>query len=117
MQIYIESILKSGDSAENWGFHTLSRLTGTAKTILPVLFMILLLYALPREAQQQTESREQGQIFDRWDPTDEGMKTGPAIGETIPEFEAEDQNGKLISFQNIIGPKGAVILFHRSADW
>ena len=65
----------------------------------------------------QTGAQQQDQIFDRWDSTDEGMKTGPAVGEIIPEFAAEDQNGKLISFGDIKGPKGAVILFHRSADW
>jgi len=95
----------------------LNRSIATAKTIQPVLLLLLLLSTLPAEAQQQTESRKQNQTFDRWDPTDEGMKTGPAIGETIPEFEAMDQNGNSIRFQDIAGPKGAMILFHRSADW
>ena len=65
----------------------------------------------------QTAAQQQDQIFDKWDPTDDGMQTGPAVGETIPEFEAEDQNGKLISFEDIKGSNGAIILFHRSADW
>lgn len=65
----------------------------------------------------QAAAQQQNQIFDKWDPTDDGMKTGPAVGEVIPEFSAEDQNGKPISFEDIKGPNGAVILFHRSADW
>jgi hypothetical protein len=78
-----------------------------------LLFLLIALFiALPAEAQQQKL-----QTFERWDPTDSGVKTGPAVGERIPEFAAPDQNGKLTRFQDVKGPKGAVILFHRSADW
>ena len=80
--------------------------------IFLVFLSIALFVALPAEAQQQKQ-----QTFDRWDPTDSGMKTGPAVGERIPEFAAPDQNGKLTRFQDVTGSKGAVILFHRSADW
>jgi hypothetical protein len=48
---------------------------------------------------------------------DEGMVTGPKIGEHIPDFTALDQNGALLGFDDIKGPNGAMILFHRSADW
>ena len=48
---------------------------------------------------------------------DEGMVTGPKIGERIPDFGALDQNGTLIAFDDIKGPNGAMVLFHRSADW
>ena len=48
---------------------------------------------------------------------DEGMVTGPEIGERIPDFTALDQNGSLLDFDDIKGPNGAMILFHRSADW
>ncbi len=48
---------------------------------------------------------------------DEGMVTGPKIGERIPDFTALDQSGALLSFDDIKGPNGAMILFHRSADW
>ncbi len=48
---------------------------------------------------------------------DEGMVTGPKIGERIPDFAALDQNGALLGFDDIKGPNGAMILFHRSADW
>jgi len=43
--------------------------------------------------------------------------TGPAIGEKIPPFRVQDQFGKMQDFNSIRGPKGAVILFNRSADW
>ena len=45
------------------------------------------------------------------------IKTGPAIGDPIPLFQAMDQHGKTQDFQSIRGPKGALILFFRSADW
>ena len=46
-----------------------------------------------------------------------GDGTGPAIGETIPDFEAVDQHGKRRSFADLAGPNGLLLLFHRSADW
>lgn len=45
------------------------------------------------------------------------VKTGPAIGETIPAFELTDHTGKTQTFESLRGPKGLVLLFHRSADW
>ena len=95
----------------------MNRLIAPAKSVLPVFLLLLLLIALPIEAQQRTGTGQPEQSFDTWDPTDEGMKTGPAIGENIPNFEATDQNGKLTNFKDIVGPNGALILFHRSADW
>jgi len=117
VECVLASIQKSYDSAKKGRFHTLGRLAGPAKRIRSVFFIIFLLFAFSTDAQLQTKSGKRGQAFDRWDTKDEGMKTGPAVGETIPKFETEDQNGKLTSFQDIAGPKGAVILFHRSADW
>jgi len=43
--------------------------------------------------------------------------TGPAVGEKIPSFRALDQNRRWQDFNSIRGPKGAVIMFNRSADW
>ena len=42
---------------------------------------------------------------------------GPPIGSRMPDFTLRDQNGKPHSLQSLLGPKGAVILFFRSADW
>lgn len=72
---------------------------------------LLVMWILAGVASSQEE------IFDRADPIDGNMKTGVAIGETIPPFEAVDQNGKAWNFDSIKGPNGAVILFYRSADW
>ena len=43
--------------------------------------------------------------------------TGLAVGKKIPVFRATDQSGKIQDFNSIRGPKGAVIMFSRSADW
>ena len=46
-----------------------------------------------------------------------GMVSGPEIGERIPDFSAYDQNGNLVSLADVMGPNGAMVVFHRSADW
>lgn len=45
------------------------------------------------------------------------MKSGPDVGSPMPAFEARDQNGKIHTLQSLLGPKGAVLVFFRSADW
>jgi hypothetical protein len=44
-------------------------------------------------------------------------KLGPQVGERIPDFSLPDQNGKKQTLQSIMGPKGAMLVFIRSADW
>jgi hypothetical protein len=44
-------------------------------------------------------------------------KLGPQVGERVPEFSLPDQNGKPQTLQSIMGPKGAMLVFIRSADW
>jgi hypothetical protein len=42
---------------------------------------------------------------------------GPAIGSRIPDFTAQDQNGQTHTLASLLGPKGAIVVFYRSADW
>ena len=42
---------------------------------------------------------------------------GPRVGRRIPDFTLTDQNGETWTNETIIGPKGAVLVFFRSADW
>ncbi len=42
---------------------------------------------------------------------------GPQIGEPVPDFSLPDQNGDVQTLDDILGPGGALLLFHRSADW
>ena len=44
-------------------------------------------------------------------------KLGPQIGQRVPDFSLKDQNGKTQTVSSIMGPKGAVLVFIRSADW
>ena len=45
------------------------------------------------------------------------IKTGPNVGQQVPAFSAQDQEGRNQSFKSIMGPKGAMLVFFRSADW
>jgi hypothetical protein len=42
---------------------------------------------------------------------------GPKVGEALPEFSLRDQGSHIQSLKSLLGPKGAVIVFFRSADW
>ena len=44
-------------------------------------------------------------------------KLGPQVGERVPDFGLPDQNGKTQTLQSIMGSKGAMLVFVRSADW
>lgn len=44
-------------------------------------------------------------------------KVGPQIGQRVPDFSLSDQTGKAWTLQSIMGPKGAMLVFYRSADW
>ncbi len=44
-------------------------------------------------------------------------KLGPQVGERVPDFNLKDPNGKSWTIQSILGPKGAMLVFFRSADW
>jgi hypothetical protein len=47
----------------------------------------------------------------------QSIKTGPAAGSPAPDFSALDQAGRTQTLQSIMGPKGAMLVFFRSADW
>jgi hypothetical protein len=47
----------------------------------------------------------------------DGYRTGPEIGETVPDFSLGDQNGRRWALNDLMGPKGLLLVFSRSADW
>src|SRR5246500_1871021 len=47
----------------------------------------------------------------------EGATTGIAIGQTAPAFELKDQHGRSLTLKSLMGPKGVLLVFTRSADW
>jgi hypothetical protein len=46
-----------------------------------------------------------------------GRDYGPPVGGRMAAFELPDQDGKLRNLESLLGPKGALLLFYRSADW
>jgi hypothetical protein len=42
---------------------------------------------------------------------------GPQIATHVPDFTLSDQAGQLRTLASLLGPKGAILVFFRSADW
>ena len=82
--------------------HPLGMRTGSTVSVrhLTLLFSAVLFLASPL-------------LFGQNAAIDVGIK----IGERIPSFRLSDQNGSARDFSSVKGPKGAVLLFFRSADW
>ncbi len=47
----------------------------------------------------------------------DGYRTGPAIGENVPEFALADQHSQIRTLNDLTGPNGLLLVFSRSADW
>ena len=45
------------------------------------------------------------------------LKTGPNIGEQVPDFELADQNDRQWARKDLMGRNGLLLVFTRSADW
>lgn len=50
-------------------------------------------------------------------PAVDTSKIGPRVGATVPPISGIDQFGKPRTLSSIYGPKGAMLVFFRSADW
>lgn len=48
---------------------------------------------------------------------DQAFKSGPAVGEKLPNFTVETHKGVSTSLQQLTGPNGLYLVVHRSADW
>src|SRR5688572_17444501 len=68
--------------------------------------VILMAFALPAAAQA-TAPRQRVDV----------SKLGPQVGQRVPDFTLPDQEGRARSLQSIMGPRGAMLVFVRSADW
>ena len=42
---------------------------------------------------------------------------GIPVGKRVPNFELADQNGQKRTLKSLMGPKGLMLVFFRSADW
>jgi len=45
------------------------------------------------------------------------IKTGPAVGQLVPDFSAKDQTDRTQNLKSMMGPSGLMLVFFRSADW
>jgi hypothetical protein len=44
-------------------------------------------------------------------------RLGPQVGQPVPAFSGVDQFGRAHTLESSLGPKGAMLVFFRSADW
>jgi hypothetical protein len=42
---------------------------------------------------------------------------GPQVGERVPDFTLNDQQGRSHTLPSLLGPRGLMLVFFRSADW
>jgi hypothetical protein len=42
---------------------------------------------------------------------------GPAVGARVPDFALSDQSGQTRTLESLMGPRGLMLVFYRSADW
>ena len=47
----------------------------------------------------------------------QSIKTGPEVGQLVPEFSTLDQANRTQTLKSVMGPKGVMLVFFRSADW
>jgi hypothetical protein len=75
------------------------------------VFIILtsLVYLIPFGATAADEVQSRSAI--------DVASLGPQVGELVPAFSLPDQHGQIQTLESILGPNGAILLFHRSADW
>ena len=45
------------------------------------------------------------------------QKLGPQVGTRVPGFTLLDQTGQSRTLASLMGPKGLMLVFFRSADW
>ena len=45
------------------------------------------------------------------------QRLGPQVGARVPDFTLLDQTGQSRSLKSLIGSKGLMLVFFRSADW
>ncbi len=44
-------------------------------------------------------------------------RLGPQVGQRVPDFTLVDQDGRQRPLRSLMGEKGLILVFSRSADW
>jgi peroxiredoxin len=81
---------------------------GSARTGVTLLALCFGLHTLTRAASAQSASPA---------ALPDIQKLGPQVGARVPGFTLKDQHGNLMSLESLMGPKGLMLVFSRSADW
>jgi hypothetical protein len=76
------------------------------KRLIQCFALAVMFLALPNDARMQAPRQ-------RIDVS----KLGPQVGQQVPDFSLRDQNGRTQTLKSIMGPRGAMLVFLRSADW
>ena len=71
---------------------------------LSCVLALLMFATLPSLAQQVPQKIDVSRL-------------GPQAGQVVPDFRLQDAQGKVWTRDSIMGPKGAMLVFSRSADW
>ena len=75
---------------------------------LAMLAAAVLLHAPADSAMQQTPGESS---------LPDVQKLGPQVGSRVPEFTLVDQRGQSRTLASLMGPRGVMLVFFRSADW
>jgi hypothetical protein len=67
--------------------------------------LALLMFATPPSLAQQVPQKI------------DVSRLGPQAGQVVPDFRLQDAQGKVWTRDSVMGPKGAMLVFSRSADW
>jgi hypothetical protein len=75
-----------------------------------VLVLGLALLAISAGQAREPQSASPGATVDV-------ERVGPQVGASLPDFNLRDQHGEAHALKALLGPKGGLIVFFRSADW
>ena len=75
--------------------------------------VLVLALALLEIGASQSPVAQSGRLPAKVDVSD----VGPQVGAALPDFNLRDQHGEAHALKSLLGPKGALIVFFRSADW
>ncbi|MEO7132737.1 MAG: hypothetical protein ABI024_00820 [Vicinamibacterales bacterium] len=101
---WIDRIRCEGVGNIPWLSDIIKRRQSTTMKIHLFVLLAVLATAVPARAQSAPD-------------TIDTSKLGPQVGATMPAFAGVDQFGKSHTLASIAGPKGAMVVFFRSADW
>lgn len=81
--------------------------------IKPLLVLLAALLLSIASAAHAAEGQTAGSARVKVDVS----KLGPQVGERVPDFSLRDQTSRVRNLESIMGTRGAMLVFLRSADW